>query len=83
MADSGGVQPWGEAILIPCDCTLAKPNIYYMDVQWASMQDWFSDAHFMRSTGTYKVVVKDAKSTMGIRYFENNAELEAWAKQHV
>jgi hypothetical protein len=47
------------------------------------MQDWFSDAHFMRNTGTYKVVVKDAKSTMGIRYFEINSELEAWAKQHV
>lgn len=25
MADSGGVQPWGEPILIDCDCATAQP----------------------------------------------------------
>ncbi|ATN92879.1 hypothetical protein QGX11_gp116 [Pseudomonas phage PPSC2] len=24
--DSGGVQPWGEGILIPCDCEPAAPH---------------------------------------------------------
>ncbi|EMH2077945.1 hypothetical protein N0P37_005372, partial [Citrobacter freundii] len=26
MADSGGVQPWGEPILIECDCRAAMPQ---------------------------------------------------------
>ena len=25
MADSGGIQPWGEQILIECDCATAQP----------------------------------------------------------
>lgn len=62
---------------------MPKPDINRADVYWAENHCWFSDAHYMRSTGTFKVVVKDTKSMMGIRYFENNAELEAWAKQHV
>lgn len=62
---------------------MARPDINSADVYWAEQHCWFSDAHFMRSTGTFKVVVKDAQSTMGIRYFELNDELEAWAKDHV
>lgn len=62
---------------------MAKPDINIADAYWAEEHDWCVDSHFMPTTGTYKVVVKDARSTMGIRYFENNAELEAWAKQHV
>lgn len=35
MADSGGVQPWGEPILIECDCTAppapSHENVHYAD----------------------------------------------------
>lgn len=27
MADSGGVQPWGEPILIECDCVMEEAKI--------------------------------------------------------
>lgn len=27
MADSGGVQPWGDEIMIPCDCSLPDPEL--------------------------------------------------------
>ena len=27
MADSGGVQPWGEEILVSCDCSLPDPEL--------------------------------------------------------
>jgi len=27
MADSGGVQPWGDGILVPCDCSLPDPEL--------------------------------------------------------
>lgn len=27
MTDSGGVYPWGEGIVVPCDCTFPDPEI--------------------------------------------------------
>lgn len=36
MADSGGTQPWGEPILIDCDCAAAQP-----------VSDWQRDAERM------------------------------------
>ncbi|MGF6139015.1 hypothetical protein [Pseudomonas laurylsulfatiphila] len=62
---------------------MAKPDINMADVHWAEHHVWFSSAHYMPSTGTYKIVVKDAASTMGIRYFENDDELQCWVNAYV
>lgn len=38
VADSGGVQPWGAEILIPCDCTVAAPVVDADD----NFYSWFA-----------------------------------------
>lgn len=52
MADSGGVQPWGEPIEIPCDCRFSpQPVVVHDDKQLRALFDaWFaSDCSFDRS----------------------------------
>ncbi len=31
MVDSGGVQPWGEPILVECDCLYRAPDAWELD----------------------------------------------------
>lgn len=46
---------------------------------WASEHDWFDCAVPIPSTGTFRIVVKDADVPPGSRSFERFDELRAWA----
>ena len=61
---------------------IPKPDIYAQHVRKIAEYKDFSDAHYMRGTGTFKIVMRDLGSTMGIRYFENYEELTNWVNRH-
>lgn len=51
MADSGGVQPWGDQILIECDCTINGGNMESKSREQSLREqfqkwweEWFGDA---------------------------------------
>lgn len=58
-----------------------EPNITAGRAKWASEHEGFRSMHKLKgyTLPRYRIVVRDEKSTLGIRYFENFEELRAWA----
>ena len=59
-----------------------RPDITPLRDRWASQHDWYITSH--KLTGDvynprFRVVGRDARSTMGLGYLEKYSELRAWA----
>lgn len=68
MADSGGVQPWGEPIEIPCDCRFAPQPVAVPDEEVQSEMKWRDlalqfDGHRMQSLCFLKYVLSQLPET--------------------